>query len=424
MKRSNCGVVVSSKKNQSDQSHDLRLCMKNVPIDFTKHQVMSNFGLFEFPHVEIYMPVNCHNVNTRTKLVFLDFQRPWWNIWLKFFDALLMIFIEPNREAKVAQRLINLLKYGMITADFSRQNDKVETSIDGVLPSLGDSRTRIEGDLPYEGKCAFCKRLGANYVCEVCCTAYCCTFYCSVEHQTRDWKDHKYDCKPMPKLISSSEAAEAINAAKSSKSKGGKFVVPHVECFKAGGSVVITHVASERILFVRSVGEEFYTLVDIVNKKAVESPKLAKIPDINDIVLMPTVGKRYARAQVVDVFDPDEDENNLLLFLVDYGSSVKLPWSVLKVLSYQMRSLPRYTFKVIMDNVQVNHNTEVNNLLQGLFQNQKELQVVKVEAHRSERYVILKEENASETINQRIRNIIEVSSEGQRILFDVSLHLN
>lgn len=148
---------------------------------------------------------------------------------------------------------------------------------------------------------------------------------------------------------------------------------------------------------------------------------LAKIPDINDIVLAPTVGKSYARAQVVDVFDPDEDGSNLLLLLVDYGSYVKLPWSVLKVLSYRMRSLPRYTFQVILENVQVNHNSEVDKLLQGFFQNKKELKVVKVEAHRSERYVILKEENASQTINQLIRNIVEVSSEGQRIFFDVSL---
>lgn len=51
-----------------------RLCLKRVPKDMTKRNVVDAL-LADFPNIKVYMPKNTHNKNV--KLVFVDFQRTW-----------------------------------------------------------------------------------------------------------------------------------------------------------------------------------------------------------------------------------------------------------------------------------------------------------------------------------------------------------
>lgn len=57
------------------QYYERRLCLKNVPIDMTEPQVMKL--LEDFEGVTAYMPKTTHNKQLGTKLVYLDFQKPW-----------------------------------------------------------------------------------------------------------------------------------------------------------------------------------------------------------------------------------------------------------------------------------------------------------------------------------------------------------
>ena len=57
---------------------DRRLCLQNVGIDMTVPELHRTF-IADFPlsEINIYMPKNTRNTKLRTKLVFIDFQRPW-----------------------------------------------------------------------------------------------------------------------------------------------------------------------------------------------------------------------------------------------------------------------------------------------------------------------------------------------------------
>lgn len=56
---------------------DRRLCLKNVPIDMDKVQLMTHLCLKDFERVSVYSNTNTHNQKLQLKLVFLDFERPW-----------------------------------------------------------------------------------------------------------------------------------------------------------------------------------------------------------------------------------------------------------------------------------------------------------------------------------------------------------
>lgn len=63
--------------NRNLQYYDRRLCLKGVPKDMTKPQIMKLVEDFE--DITIYMPTNTHHKGGKaTKLVFLDFPKPWY----------------------------------------------------------------------------------------------------------------------------------------------------------------------------------------------------------------------------------------------------------------------------------------------------------------------------------------------------------
>lgn len=180
----------------------------------------------------------------------------------------------------MARELINFRKVCNIAANFARKN--IDADIEEKLPTLVEPRTRFtEGEVPEKGTCAHC-RGEASLICRTCYSKYSSTFYCSEDHQHRDWSIHKYDCKPLPKLIRPDEVAQAIANSEQPKPKV-KYIVPHVECFKSGDTVEIMHVTSERVLYVRPLSENFDKLNDEIEDAAQKAGKMGDTPELVSI---------------------------------------------------------------------------------------------------------------------------------------------
>lgn len=314
------------------------------------------------------------------------------------------------RIAKVARRVVNLTNFSNITAEFSLDNKKDRND---HAPELIERCTMFsDGPVPEIGKCSHCSRTGARFVCQVCFTLYCGTFYCNEDHQNQDWNRHKVDCKPLPKLVLPQEAAEAINQDKIKKT----FFIPFVDCFEAGSFVKITHFVNDRVLFVRPVKENFQALEEEVKKYAKNAAYMTDKPKVNATVFAFYDGI-YRRAQVLDTFEPDSDRNDLMCFFVDYGNTQKCQWQSLKKLNYNLRSVPRQTFKVILEDVTT--NSSQSKVIRSIYEQKMELEVVKIKERECDRFVVLKIRGQIETVNDSIKQVMQVQS-NEPILFDVS----
>jgi Tudor domain len=312
-----------------------------------------------------------------------------------------------------------MINLNNITANFAMMNDNDQATL---LPPLAVRTTFFsEGSTPLNGNCAYCVKSNAPLVCEVCFSSHCCTFYCNEDHQRRDWVRHKYDCKPLPKLVLPTEAEAALLKTNDSKPKT-KFFVPYVESFKAGDSVIITNVVNERVLFIRPIHEDFKQLIESIKSYAEKAPKITEKPEVNDTVLVPFEGE-FCRAQVLDTFDRDADGNDLLCFILDYGYSEKYPWNSLKKLGYKQRAFPRQTFKVILEGVKLqNSSVEIENFIKDIWEREEKLEVVKEEMRGTDRFVVLQNLRTKEVVNDRIRNISKYIEEvnNNAIMYDVS----
>ena len=271
-----------------------------------------------------------------------------------------------------------------------------------------------------KGVCSYCENTEAQFVCEFCFTSFNCTFYCNKETcQENHWPEHKYDCRPLPNLVS----AEDANQMNFNQKR--KLIAPYVDIFKVGESIVISHVANERFLYVRptSLNEDFQVLLNKINKHSRETSIISKAPEIDDTVLAPLNGG-FGRAQVLDVFATDCDGNNLSVFFLENGCTKKLRWNELKSLSYKLRGEKRHVFKSVLKDVQDCKNPEVRSYLNELMKTGEELEVLKLESHGADNYVVLKVKRTSEIVNSKILKFSDVSetqNEKTRILFDVSL---
>lgn len=332
--------------------------------------------------------------------------------------AIYHISYEHNRHARVARKLINLIDSYHIVADFALDNN--DESGNQQVPELIQRTVFTDGTVPEQGMCAArgCERDDATLACKVCFTSYCATFYCSEQHQINDWPRHKHDCKPLPKLVLPLEQAEVLLDEVKPK---GKFFVPYIkECLGVGELVNITHVASERVFFVRPVGEEFNQLVEKINNAAEKAIKIINKPEINDTVLAPFNGS-YRRAQIVSISEGD-DVYDCLAFFIDYGQTMEFVWRSFKRLTYRMRALPRYTFKVILEDVKVKSNPDIEKYLSDIQRGEQSVEIIKEEMRGADRFVVLKRRGQVEAINDviiRLANEVD-SAEEERIMFDVS----
>ena len=305
---------------------------------------------------------------------------------------------------------------GQITAHFACVN---ENDFCSNLPLLVDRCTRFdERTFPVKGNCAYCTHPQADYVCGICFSPYSATFYCNLDHQTRDWAHHKFDCKPLPKLIRPEQAEAAIALANDLKIKK-KYFVPFVEQIKKGDSVVIVEVVNERVLYVRPTREDFNQLITSIKDSSLKASKLSAKPEINDTVLAPHEGE-LCRAQILDAFETDKDGNDLRCFLLDYGIFKKFKWTNgLMKLGYKFRTLPRHTFKVILDGIKIEKNkNEARNYLEAIKNRKQECEVVSSEMMNEQKVVTLKIKE--ENINDRIQKFDDIADKDEAILFEVN----
>lgn len=322
--------------------------------------------------------------------------------------------------ARIAMRLINLMNCHKITADFAYDNKE---NANDCAPKLTEQRTMFsDGSVPEKGICAYCRESDAKFVCTACFTLHSAIFYCNLDHQTQDWYRHKPDCKPLPHLASSEVTADKINQDIESRQRK-KFYVPFVPCFQTGDEIVITHVATDGgVLYVRPFNGDFQELVNQIRKYALIAPKITEKPEVGDTILAP-FENNFLRAQVVDTFEPDHDGNEIRCFLLDYGQSFNYNWRSLKKLSYKLRSTPRHTFKVILEDCGYTDTDKLRKLT-SLCDQQSVLEVVKLSIQNCERYVKLKIRGQGETVNENLRRVGLKRSLNKRIIFSViKLHI-
>lgn len=328
--------------------------------------------------------------------------------------------------AKVAKKIINMVSFRNIQADYAARDALELYNIS--LPRLIERRTFASSEqLPDSGPCAFCQRPYASMICEICFTAYCCSFYCSEDHQAKDWIRHKYDCKAMPKLISAEEANMIIDELKQSSENKAKYVAPHVEPPKKGDSVVITHALSGKVLYIRPLRDDYENLLAKVAENIEKTTFLFEAPEVNSTVLAP-FNSTFHRAQIVDVFEPDQQGCVVLCLFIDIGVSAKFKWTSLKKLNYKTRGIPCQTFKVILKELNTS-NAEAQSFVEELVEKREILEILDETRSDANIYVKLKSKNANQSINEIIMSMMSSTEEdskddpeGDSNLYDVSLH--
>ncbi|CRK96420.1 CLUMA_CG009836, isoform A [Clunio marinus] len=336
------------KMDENRKKSDRRLCLKNVPLDFTKQAIKYHF-FQNFPDVSIFMPKN--TIKGRTKLVFVTFT--------------------DYRETKIAKELINLKKFNHIKADFPLG---YEESISIDVPQLNSIQSYVKCNSFDDKICSFCGSI-ASFVCEVCYTEKTATFYCDESHQTKDWPNHKINCRPLPKLIPISEAVETINNLKEEKAKV-KFTIPHVKSPILGDLVVITNVVNGRIIYIRPLKENFESYLFEINFAAQKASNLTEKPKLDDTHFAPKDGK-YHRVKVIDELNAESDD--VVCFFVDYGYTQKINWQSMKKMQYTIRGKPCHAFKVILGNIFIDYLAqEIVTYLKNLCEAQEALEVIKI----------------------------------------------
>lgn len=333
---------------------------------------------------------------------------------------ILMFFKNVFRAAKVAKRLINLMQYETkigttIMADFAECN---ESQFDERMPKLFtmqpvDSNKATSSDVV---KCFSCSMPGTNMsTCAKCFTENSATFYCDRVCQVRDWSVHKRKCKPLPRLTN-------VEDLKLEEKQKQKFLVPFVEEFP--DMVVLTHVQSHsNVLFVRPARGNFEELLASIGKISAQV-RLSEKPEIDDTVLAPLNGT-YHRAQIIDVFEKDEKENDVQVFFIDFGSLATVSWQKLRKLTFKGRNLPRQTFKVVLEDGDVSNpsDPEFKKYLELLCLRQLELKVVKMNLRCQDRYVTLEELHSGKVVNDFVKTTFSPTDDDTRIFFDVSMKI-
>lgn len=331
--------------------------------------------------------------------------------------------------------------------DFNHIEAYFATKIEGrgSKTSLKSQRSYSYSEDSSTNSCSFCGLPESQFICAGCCTAFNGTFYCSEEHQAQDWPKHKIVCKPLPALkiakdhFTNGENSECAMGVKKENTKKkeivndsedsdeneniretAKYFIQYAEMPKVGDKVIITSIVNPRVLYIRQNSEEYKKLVDKIKMYSSKSANITSKPEVNTYVLASTNGS-YHRAKIQDVFESDSNGCNVKVFFVDYGTEKKLRWQDLKSLSYRLRGLPTYTFKVILDGVKVNvPNQKIQEYLYSFYFKSDALEIREINVnHSGERKVKLFDIRTGKTLNERI-NEIEIACLAASNLFDSS----
>ncbi|XP_070507233.1 protein vreteno-like isoform X1 [Chironomus tepperi] len=355
-----------------------RLFLKNVPISMTKEQIKSIF-FPDLENLEINFPKRIDNDNIRNVFVQLN----------------------SKNEAILCLKFINHLEYHNVEASFAEIDLKKSLC------------TIIKEDVK---SCAFCGDINSEFICNGCSTMYFATFYCCKDHQERDWKRHKNECKSLPALkriddiFGSIEIENHTNRNFPTENepsiKKGKYFIKVMD-IKVNCKVVITSVINTRLLYIRPLCLESNDLFNVISHYSNSAPALSEKPSVDEYVLVP-YNNSYHRAKILDLFESDQNGFNTRVVLTDFGNELKLKWQDMKHLSYKIRGKPSYTQKVILNDVpSEKYYSSIDNYLQKLSFDEEVLEIVNIFGNQINGLkVILKISQTGAIVNEVVKNML------------------
>lgn len=181
------------------------------------------------------------------------------------------------------------------------------------------------------------------------------------------------------------------------------YVVPHIECFKLGDEVVVTHFERERVLYVRPARADF-SQIKRIEESAYDEPKLTDVPEVNAYVLAMSRGS-YRRAQITEILEEPEDGNDILCSFIDYGYNEMVSSRDVKRMKFRTRGLPCQTFKVILNGVNTKNNVIIQNYLRGIKEQQEKLEVLSLNTNAKGLFVELKRKCEKITVNRKVSDL-------------------
>lgn len=370
-----------------------RLYLKNVPSETTKNQLKEVF-FSDLENIEIHFPKNKTNVPSDKKVAFIQFAT--------------------ENEGKLARKIINTTEWKDVQANFAIRPIAPESNSLKNGTEIARKSGQLSGGVRV---CEYCGDSDSNYLCTECSTPSNKTYYCTEDHQIKDWKRHRLECKPLPKLsmitakendhskvlietqVQTTSISENEEEENDSEEDGGKnkpvgkftFNVRSIDCpMDRGTNFFITHVATNRIIFVLPVKESraYEDLLQDVAKVSHKAAKLTEMPGVQDYVLAP-FNNSYHRARVQDTFETDSNGCNVRVFFIDFGNEKNLKWTTLRRLNYKLRGRNTYIFKVILENViPGNTNEQVIKYLKGIYERKEELELFSMKKYLNERKAI------------------------------------
>ena len=178
--------------------------------------------------------------------------------------------------------------------------------------------------------------------------------------------------------------------------------------------VTITAIIDHRTLYIRSLESEANTeylkyVNDLCEYGKTASP-LTKPPQKGDVVLV-CDGKKYHRAIVTSkVTDPNE----ISVALLEFGSRIKKKLSDLKIISHDLAANKRYTFKIILHDVNKQLcNEELTTYFESLMDEMVPLKIVYKEPELNlNTRVELIEVDSNESVNKNANQLNDVEAVG------------
>ncbi|KAG5676809.1 hypothetical protein PVAND_006617 [Polypedilum vanderplanki] len=373
--------------NNTDNYMYNRLYLKNVPAEITKNQ-LKNIFFKDLDNLDIHFPKNQKTIIPDKKVAFIQFSTP--------------------NEGKLARQVINLMEWNNVQANFANKANSDNKIISAVTNQVINEEEKI---------CSYCGTVDSEFSCIECETLYYSTFYCSAEHQQKDWPRHKIECKKLPQLKRISERQNVFKTNDEHETNNleedrQKYTIANIDfSWIEGSKFLITHVATNRIIYVRPIDSQnsgYDQMLQLIKTKSLEAPKCDEPPDVHDYILAPYENSYY-RARVQDVFETENDGNKYKVQFTDIGNEATFSLSSLRRLTYKLRALPTHVFKVLLDGVDVTGNNQIISYLNEIYCKKDAVELVAIRNNTNGvlRRVVFKHVNSGLIINDYVNELVQ-----------------